>query len=55
MNEFVDAAMQLFANQGYSATSIKAIARACNMADAGVFHHFNTQSGCPRRPPGAPV
>ncbi len=32
--------MRLFADRGYGATPIKMIARACNLSDAGVFHHF---------------
>lgn len=32
--------MRLFAERGYTETPIKAIARACNMSDAGVFHYF---------------
>lgn len=39
----LDAAMKLFADRGYSATPIKAIARACDMSDAGVFHYFATK------------
>lgn len=39
----LNAAMQLFADRGYSATPIKAIASACDMSDAGVFYYFATK------------
>lgn len=42
-DRILNAAMQLFADRGFGATPIKAIARACNLSDAGVFHYFPTK------------
>ena len=40
----VDAALTLFATNGYRGTSIAAVAELAGLTDAGVLYHFNTKA-----------
>lgn len=41
--EILDAAAELFTNQGYAATSTRAVADAVGMRQASLYHHFATK------------
>lgn len=43
--DILKAAMELFARDGYSATSTAAIARAAGVAEGLLFHHFQNKAG----------
>src|SRR5262249_34847278 len=40
-----DAALELFARQGYAATSVREIAAAAGVSPALLFHHFGSKQG----------
>jgi AcrR family transcriptional regulator len=41
--EILDAAAELFTNQGYASTSTRAIADAVGVRQASLYHHFATK------------
>ena len=41
--QIVDAALELFAQQGYSATTTKSIAQAVGVTEGLIFHYFPTK------------
>jgi AcrR family transcriptional regulator len=40
----IDAALAIFGKSGYNGSSVKQVALAVNMTEAGVLHHFGTKS-----------
>lgn len=42
-DEIVDAALELFTKMGYDRTSVREIARAVGLSQAGLLHHFRTK------------
>lgn len=42
-NAIIQAALPLFAEKGYAATSMNAVAKAAGMSKANIFHHFGSK------------
>ncbi|BDV32284.1 TetR/AcrR family transcriptional regulator [Microbacterium terricola] len=42
-DEILDAAMEVFAQNGYDRTSVREIARQTGLSQAGLLHHFSTK------------
>jgi AcrR family transcriptional regulator len=40
----IDSALEIFAKSGYNGSSVKQVALAVGMTEAGVLHHFSTKS-----------
>ena len=44
-DDIIDAAVTLFAKNGYSATSTSAVAKKAGVAEGLIFHHFKNKAG----------